>query len=64
MIDAGMDVARINFSEGDQKTHGESLSNLETALDARKNKRCPIMFETQGPEIYLECIRDDAKIEI
>ena len=64
MIDAGMDVARVNFSEGDQKTHGESLNNLESALEQRKQRRCPIMFETQGPEICLECIRDDKNIEI
>lgn len=64
MIDAGMDVARINFSEGDQKTHGESLSNLESALEKRPLKKCPIIFETQGPEIFLECIRDDQDIEI
>lgn len=32
MLDAGMNVARINFSDGDQKTHGECLDNLRMAL--------------------------------
>jgi pyruvate kinase len=59
MLDAGINVARINFSEGDQKTHGESLSNLASALDKRPDMKCPVMFETIGPEITLECIRDD-----
>jgi pyruvate kinase len=64
MLDAGMDVARINFSEGDQKTHGESLENLTLALKQRPEKRCSIMLDTQGPEITLENIRDDKNIEI
>lgn len=59
-----MNVARIAFTEGDQKTHGESLGNLASALEKRPDRRCPIMFETQGPEIKLECIRDDQDIAI
>jgi len=64
MLDAGMEVARVNFSEGDQKTHGESLDNLALALKQRPEKRCAIMLDTQGPEITLENIRDDKAIEI
>jgi pyruvate kinase len=32
MLDAGMNVARLNFSHGDHKTHGQSLDNLREAL--------------------------------
>jgi pyruvate kinase len=32
MIDAGMNVARLNFSHGDHKTHGQSVDNLREAL--------------------------------
>ena len=32
MIDAGMNVARLNFSHGDHKTHGQSVENLKEAL--------------------------------
>jgi len=28
MLDAGMNVARLNFSHGDHKSHGQSLENL------------------------------------
>jgi len=32
ILDAGMNVARLNFSHGDHKSHGQSLDNLRTAL--------------------------------
>ena len=38
MIDAGMNVARLNFSHGDHKTHGQSLENLQEALKQRPDK--------------------------
>jgi pyruvate kinase len=28
MLDAGMNVARLDFSHGDHKTHEQSLENL------------------------------------
>ena len=64
MLDAGMNVARLNFSHGDHKTHGQSLDNLRAALKQRPEKRCAIMLDTQGPEITLENIRDDKNIQI
>jgi len=32
MLDAGMDIARLNFSHGDHKTHGEMVDTLKSAL--------------------------------
>jgi pyruvate kinase len=32
MLDAGMNVARLNFSHGDHKSHGASVANLKEAL--------------------------------
>lgn len=32
MLDAGMNVARLNFSHGDHKAHGQSVQNLRDAL--------------------------------
>lgn len=42
LIDAGMNVARLNFSHGDHAGHGETLSRLRGALASRphKNVRC------------------------
>jgi pyruvate kinase len=32
MLDAGMNCARLNFSQGDHKGHSQSLDNLREAL--------------------------------
>lgn len=32
MLDAGMNVARLNFSHGDHASHGASVANLREAL--------------------------------
>lgn len=50
LIDAGMDVARINFSHGTQAEHGETIQTLKKA---REFKKVPlaIMIDTKGPEI-------------
>lgn len=51
MLDAGMNVARLNFSHGDHKSHGQSLDNLRAALKQRPDKTCAVMLDTKGPEI-------------
>jgi pyruvate kinase len=38
LIDAGMNVARLNFSHGDHKGHGECLERLREAMATRKDK--------------------------
>lgn len=38
LIDAGMNVARFNFSHGDHAGHGETLSRLRGALASRPHK--------------------------
>jgi pyruvate kinase len=51
MLDAGMNVARCNFSHGDHETHGKSLDNLRAALKQRPDATCGVMLDTKGPEI-------------
>jgi pyruvate kinase len=50
LIDAGMDVARLNFSHGTHAEHGQVIALLK---EARKLKGRPlaIMLDTRGPEI-------------
>jgi pyruvate kinase len=64
MIDAGMNVARLNFSHGDHKTHGQSVENLREALKQRPDKQCAIMLDTKGPEIRTGMLRDNKPIEL
>ena len=64
MIDAGMNVARLNFSHGDHKTHGQSVENLKEALKQRPDKEVAVMLDTKGPEIRTGMLRDNKPIEI
>ncbi|MBP7074330.1 MAG: pyruvate kinase [Rhabdochlamydiaceae bacterium] len=52
LIDAGMNVARINFSHG---THVEHAKVIATLKKAREDRNIPlaIMVDTKGPEIRL-----------
>lgn len=50
MIEAGMNVARLNFSHGDYEEHGARIKNIRQAA-ANKNKDVAILLDTKGPEI-------------
>ena len=62
MLDAGMNVARLNFSHGDHETHGRSVANLREALKQRPDKTCAIMLDTKGPEIRTGLLVDHAPV--
>lgn len=59
LIDAGMNVARINMSHGDHDAHRALIADLKKA---RKEKGVPlsIMLDTKGPEIRVCKIQGDA----
>ena len=50
LINKGMDVARLNFSHGDLKTHLEYINNIRAA-SKQTNRFVPIMQDLQGPKI-------------
>lgn len=50
LIDAGMNVARLNFSHGDFDEHGQRIKNIKKAADDA-NKSIAILLDTKGPEI-------------
>lgn len=52
LIDAGMNVARLNFSHGSQDEHLKMVQYLKEARQIR-NKPLAIMLDTKGPEIRL-----------
>ncbi len=60
LIDAGMNVARLNFSHG---THEEHLHNIELLKEARQRRGVPlaIMLDTKGPEVRLGKIKETVK---
>ncbi|RKQ29904.1 pyruvate kinase [Oceanobacillus halophilus] len=50
LIDAGLNVTRLNFSHGDFAEHGARIENIRKAA-ANKNKTVAILLDTKGPEI-------------
>lgn len=64
LIDAGMQVARFNFSYGDHKTFKEMLENLKEAMEERKGSSVSIMLDTKGPEIRTGILRDAEPLEL
>ncbi|MGL6296626.1 MAG: pyruvate kinase, partial [Plesiomonas sp.] len=50
LLDAGMNVMRLNFSHGDYEEHGNRIRNLRAVM-AETGKRAAILLDTKGPEI-------------
>ena len=64
MLDKGMNIARLNFSHGDHKSHGMCVKNLRAALAQRPNLKCAIMLDTKGPEIRSGFYKNGGSIEL
>ncbi|GAB3060857.1 pyruvate kinase [Salinicoccus sesuvii] len=50
LIDAGMNVARLNFSHGDHDEHRARIKNIREAAE-KAGRTVAIMLDTKGPEI-------------
>jgi pyruvate kinase len=50
LIEAGMNVARLNFSHGDFEEHGARIKNIREAAK-QTGKTIGILLDTKGPEI-------------
>ncbi len=57
LIDAGMNVARLNFSHGTHQEHLLVINRLKEAR-AKLGKPLAIMLDTKGPEIRLRRLKD------
>ncbi len=61
MMDAGLDVARLNFSHGTHESHFEALK-LVRALSGEKNRPVGVMLDTKGPEIRTTLLEKDQPV--
>ena len=57
MINAGMDVARLNFSHGDAEDHRRRVKTLRAAAKSC-GREIGIMGDLQGPKIRIRCFKN------
>ncbi|MEE8427413.1 MAG: pyruvate kinase, partial [Woeseiaceae bacterium] len=57
MIEAGLDVARINFSHGDSEKHRQRASMLREAA-SKCGRDVGVMGDLQGPKIRVRRFKD------
>mmetsp|Transcript_19567 Transcript_19567/g.38266 ORF Transcript_19567/g.38266 Transcript_19567/m.38266 type:complete len:868 (+) Transcript_19567:53-2656(+) len=69
LLDAGMNVARLNFSHGDHEYHAETIRNLKEAVRIREELHglqchCAILMDTKGPEIRTGMLKNHEPVEL
>jgi pyruvate kinase len=63
LLNAGMDVARLNFSHGSHKEHARRLRKLREAA-AACNKAVAVMQDLQGPKIRTGSLEGERRVEV
>jgi pyruvate kinase len=58
MVEAGLDVARLNFSHGDRDLHAENASRIRAA-SAKTGRQVAILQDLPGPKLRIGALRDD-----
>jgi len=58
LIQAGMNVARLNFSHGDYEEHGNRIKTIRQA-SRELGKTVAILLDTKGPEIRLGKLKEE-----
>lgn len=63
LLDAGMNVARLNMSHGDYEEHGNRLRNVRAASEAT-GKTVGVFADLQGPKIRLGRFEGNQKVHL
>jgi pyruvate kinase len=58
MVEAGMDVARLNFSHGDAEQHAATARRIREAA-GRAGRPVAILQDLPGPKLRIGALRDD-----
>uniref|UniRef100_A0A7S2R7I1 Pyruvate kinase n=1 Tax=Mucochytrium quahogii TaxID=96639 RepID=A0A7S2R7I1_9STRA len=64
LIDAGMNVCRLNFSHGDHKVHANTLANIRAAAAERPKCNIAVLLDTKGPEIRTGFLENGSSIQL
>src|SRR5690606_22455222 len=59
MIEAGLNVARLNFSHGDYEEHRQRIQNIRRACSELNRHDVAILLDTKGPEIRIGNLREE-----
>lgn len=62
LIQAGMDVARINFSHGDLERHAETIRNVREA-SVRAGRPIAVLGDLQGPKIRVGVLPEPVELK-
>lgn len=57
LVDAGMNVARLNFSHGTHEEHAAKIAMIKRVRE-KKKVALPIMLDTKGPEFRIKTFAD------
>jgi len=63
LLEAGLDVARFNFSHGEHSYH-KKLMNTVRAAAKKCNRMVAVALDTKGPEIRTGTFVDDKEVEL
>ena len=63
LLEAGMNVMRLNFSHGDYNEHGTRISNLREVL-SETGMNAAILLDTKGPEIRTIKLKDGNDVSL
>jgi pyruvate kinase len=58
MVQAGMDVARLNFSHGNREIHAENAARIRAAA-AQVGRQVAILQDLPGPKLRIGALKDD-----
>lgn len=64
MVDAGMNVVRLNFAFGDHKSHGISVHQMRQVLQQKPEKTVGFMLDTKGPSLLTGTLKESKPVEL
>jgi len=63
LVEAGMNVARLNFSHGNYETHGEVIQTIRS-IARMMNRPVGILLDLQGPKIRVGKLEDGQPVRL